>query len=320
MTGTEIYKQKLIEKTTSKIDNEYVRGYYNYIINNTTEATAYQYITYVNKFLKETNKAVEELSFINYNNYIASLNGKSSSYKIAVYSAIKKFSEFLYASETSKKNYMLDVPRPKAVQSQKTKEKREKGFLATNEIDEYLFSVKTGVGNGRARARQENWKERDLAIISIFLITGMRCSALYKLDVNSIDFDKHVINTVDKGEKIIDYAMTPKLEDIIKEWLDVRNDIVNEDEPALFVSNRLKRISNEGIACIVNKYAVNIKGKHITPHKLRATFGTQIQEKYHDIYFTQKVMHHSSPVTTELYVRGQNNNGIKAAEVMSDFI
>lgn len=320
MTGTELYKNKLINKTINIINDENLKGFYNYIINNTTEATAYQYVTYVNKFLKETNKQVGELNFMDYNNYIASLNNKSSSYKIAVYSAIKKFSEFLYVSEICKKNYMVDVKRPKAIQSQKTKEKREKGYLTEKEIEDYLLSVKTGVGNNRARIKQDNWKERDLAIISILLITGMRCSALYKLDINNIDFDKHVINTVDKGEKVIDYGMSSKLEKIIKSWIEVRNNIIPDNEPALFISNRLSRLSRDAISAIVNKYASNIEGKHITPHKLRATFGTQIQNKYHDIYYTQKVMHHSSPTTTELYIRGQEDNGKEAAEVMSNLI
>ena len=67
---------------------------------------------------------------------------------------------------------------------------------------------------------------------------------------------------------------------------------------------------------VVNKYASNIKGKHITPHKLRATYGTQLYEATKDIYFVQECMKHSNPKTTELYIRGNKNQTKKASDIM----
>ena len=69
---------------------------------------------------------------------------------------------------------------------------------------------------------------------------------------------------------------------------------------------------------IVNKYAKDIEGKHITPHKLRATYGTHLYDKTKDVYLVQSCMGHSNPKTTEMYIRGQNNNNRKtAADIMS---
>lgn len=73
------------------------------------------------------------------------------------------------------------------------------------------------------------------------------------------------------------------------------------------------------ISRIVEKYACNIEGKHITPHKLRATYGTQLYAATKDLYFVQSCMGHSNPATTELYIRGQKNSSRQtASELMSN--
>lgn len=321
MNGNDEYNIRYKDKINSIIKNDIVKGYYSYIVNFTSNSTAFQYITYVNKFIKIINKDIEEINFMDYLNYMASLENKSSSYKISVYSALKKFSEFLFVSKISKENYMLNIRRPKVVESQKTRDKRSKGFLNEEEIKEYLLQIKTGAGNDIARAKQYNWIERDLAIITIFLVTGMRCSALYRLDVNDIDFNKHIITTTEKGEKVIVYSIDEKTEQIIKDWIVKRKNILNDKEvEALFISNRKTRITNNAIANIISKYAEKIEGKHITPHKLRATFGIQIQNKYHDLYLTQRAMHHSNPKTTEIYIGRQEEDTDKITAAMSSLI
>jgi integrase len=67
---------------------------------------------------------------------------------------------------------------------------------------------------------------------------------------------------------------------------------------------------------IVNKYAANIKDKHITPHKLRATYGTHLYNETKDVYFVQNCMGHSSPKTTETYIRGIKNTTKAASDIM----
>ena len=64
-----------------------------------------------------------------------------------------------------------------------------------------------------------------------------------------------------------------------------------------------------------------IEGKNITPHKLRATYGTQLYNKTGDLYMVQECMGHSSPTTTELYIRGKKNkNAQAAAEIMTKIL
>ena len=71
---------------------------------------------------------------------------------------------------------------------------------------------------------------------------------------------------------------------------------------------------------VVQKYASEIDGKHITPHKLRATYGTQLYNKTGDIYFVQQCMGHSNPKTTELYVREKKQNTKRASDIMDKLL
>ena len=68
---------------------------------------------------------------------------------------------------------------------------------------------------------------------------------------------------------------------------------------------------------LIKKYSAGIDGKNITPHKLRATYGTQLYNKTGDIYFVQDCMGHHSPKTTENYVREKKQNTKKASDIMS---
>ena len=182
--------------------------------------------------------------------------------------------------------------------------------------------VESGVGNHISKARQMNWKNRDKAIIILFLTTGIRCSALVKIDMNDIDFEHNVLQVTDKEDKVNRYEISPYVMDILLEWINDRKNILGDDttQNALFVSNQKNRITQKSVSRIVNKYASDINGKHITPHKLRATYGTQLYNKTRDIYFVQKCMNHNSPQTTERYIRGGDDVTKRAFNIMESVI
>ena len=323
MTGKEIYEDKFKQRTDdiikSNLDKPYLKGFYNYMGNSLSCSTKYNYIYYIVTFMNSNGKKVEDIDFDDYTEYLSNISNATASYQIGVYSGLKKFATYLVASRKTDYNPMELIARPKFKEKEETIKKREKGYLKKKEIKKYLSSVKSGVGSERAKAKQSQWKERDLLIILLFLNTGMRCSALYKLDVNSIDLESRTLIVTDKGDKIKQFVLSDELIEYVKAWLENREKLLNgKSENALFISNELTRMCQRSISRVVSKYAANIKGKKISPHKLRATFATQLLEETRDIYFVQQCMGHSSPSTTELYVRGQNNdNEAKASEIMS---
>lgn len=324
MNGNDIYdnnyRRKISKLINENKDKQYLAGFATFI--NKSPSTIFDYLIYVLGFINYVGKDVKDLELDDYTGYIYSLENKSASYKILIYSALKKFSLYLKASGKNDKDPMQYVERPKFSESEKTKSKREVGYLNTKEIHKYINNIDNGAGNSRARARQENWRTRDKAIVLIFLSTGMRCSALYKLNVNSINFETNTLTTIDKGNKYRKFDLSDDLVYNLMMWLRDREILLNgEESDALFISNRRTRLTQDSISDIVKKYAYNITGKHITPHKLRATYGTQLYAKTGDLYMVQECMGHSNPKTTELYIRGQKNEVSKAAsEIMSKII
>lgn len=323
MNGNIEYENKIEKKINNLISkNNKLIGFYSFI-GDKSISTIYSYLGYVNGFLNYINKSPNELSVDDFSGYMLFIqkteSGErtTSSYRITVYSALKQYGKYLVASNQLRNNPMDFIGRPKAVDNQETIAKREIGYLSKKEIPKYITSVEYGIGSSRSRKRQKEWRERDKAIVMIFLNTGIRCSALMKIDMDSVDFSNNILTVTDKEAKVNTYELSPELLYIIKEWMGKRAEILNgENVDALFISNRKTRMDQASIYRIVNKYASNIKGKHITPHKLRATYGTQLYDATGDIYFVQGCMGHSNPKTTELYIRGNKNQTKKASDIM----
>lgn len=322
MTGNEAYENQFKSKSENLInknqDKTYLRGFYNFIKGK--YSTKHSYVAAVVRFMDYINKEVNEITLDDYNEYMAEMEKYTSSYQITVYSALKKFSLYLYKSNKSDIHPMSDVERPDSIEGIETKKKRENGVLDDDEVKRYISCIKNGAGNEKAIVRQKKWIERDTLIITLFLYTGLRCSALYKLNVSNIDFYNKKLIAVDKGGKIPEIILTDEILYYMYEWLEKRKSLLeNSEEDALFISNQKNRMDQTSIYRIVTKYAKNITDKHISPHKLRATFGTRLMKKTGDIYFVQECMGHSNPKTTELYIRGlTNDNMIKQASIMSE--
>lgn len=324
ISGAEVYDsnyKRRIENILNKNDDLCLRGYVNFI-HSSSYSTRFSYLNYAVNFLRYVNKKKEDLTLDDYTEYLCSIEDKTSSYQIPVYSSLKKLSAYLQATGVAKMDYMQHVPRPKFLESQETKEKRENAYLTEEELHKYIQNVNNGIGSNMAKAKQDQWRTRDLLMIQIFLTTGMRCSALYRLDVDSLDLNNGTLATIDKGGQVQLHHLSDSVVEIAKEWMRERSlKGVNNNEKALFISNRLGRMHVNSIAKVVDKYASSIKNTHFSPHKLRATYGTHVYNQTKDVYLVQQCMGHSNPKTSELYIRGQKNaSREKASSIMNDLL
>lgn len=321
MNGKEAYNNKFYRMSMHRIENEMyadewkLYGFYNSLIIKNSYKTAYTYLGYVINFLSKYILNPENIDVDHYYGFMASLKNKSCSEQICAYHALQKYSKYLKAKNISE-DYMKYIDRPKFNESQETIDKRENGYLTKSETKKFIGSV-------RSKNCDEIWKSRNYAIIMIFLSTGIRCSALYKLDVENVDLINKVIVVHEKGSKNRTINIPDQTVEAIKQWLFYRKKLLSGDksENALILSNRKKRMETESIYCCIKKYGRVVTGKNITPHKLRATYGTQLYAKTKDLYFVQSCMGHTSPKTTEIYIRGQKTEiSQKAADLMSGFL
>ena len=88
-------------------------------------------------------------------------------------------------------------------------------------------------------------------------------------------------------------------------------------ENALFISQKNTRITVRSVERLVQKYASTVTAKHITPHKLRSTYGTSLYQETGDIYLVADVLGHKNVNTTKKhYAAMKEVNKRKAANIV----
>jgi len=145
-------------------------------------------------------------------------------------------------------------------------------------------------------------KERDFAIITLFLNCGLRLSELISINLSQIKDDK--LTVLGKGNKERTVYLNHASKMALNEYLRVRPNDNVKDKNALFLSERKKRISPRSVQYIVKKYlaAAGLDTDKISPHKLRHTAATLMYQHGNvDIRSLQEILGHESVATTEIY-------------------
>ena len=161
---------------------------------------------------------------------------------------------------------------------------------------------------GQKRVYYEKNKERDLAIVTLLLGTGIRVSECVGLDIEDVDFKNNGIKVTRKGGNEMVVYFGPEVEKALKRYLEVRENIIPLEghEHALFYSAQRRRIGVQAIENLVKKYAQQITTtKKITPHKLRSTYGTALYQETGDIYLVADVLGHKDVNTTKKHYAAQ---------------
>ncbi len=226
-------------------------------------------------------------------------------------SAIRSFYAYYFRHEMIKTNPTVLVDMPKI---------HEKAIirLEADEVAALLDYVEhCGVTlTGQAKVFYEKTKERDLALITLLLGTGIRVSECVGLDVEDIDFRTNGIRVIRKGggEAIVYFG--GEVEQALKRYLPVREAIIPiaGHEHALFYSSQRKRMGVRAVENLVEKYASQITTvKHITPHKLRSTYGTALYHETGDIYLVADVLGHKDVNTTRRHYAAMDENARRKA-------
>ena len=161
-------------------------------------------------------------------------------------------------------------------------------------------------GNHQMSERQLKYcaktRERDLAILTLMLNTGIRVSECAGLDVGDVDLIVNSLTIVRKGgaQDIIYFG--DEVNTALNTYIKGERSLMipeNGDEKALFLSMQKKRISVDAIEDLVKKYAkMVVPNKKITPHKLRSTYGTALYRETGDIRLVADVLGHENVNTT----------------------
>lgn len=209
-------------------------------------------------------------------------------------SALRSMYNYFHKNRIIKENPVTQVDLPKIHKKQIIR-------LDNDEVDDLLNVVETGEYLTKKQAEcHGKLKVRDLAILTLLLGTGIRVSECVGINLDDVDYVNDRIKIVRKGgyESFVYYS--EEVRQALLDYMEERDETepLEGHENALFLSSQRRRITVRSIELLVKKYASTITGKHITPHKLRSTYGTNLYKETGDIYLVADVLGHSDVNTT----------------------
>lgn len=209
-------------------------------------------------------------------------------------SALRSMYNYFHKKRIIDENPVLQVDMPKLHKKQIIR-------LDNDEVDDLLNVVESGDRLTKKQAEcHDKLKVRDMAILTLLLGTGMRVSECVGINLEDVDYINDRIKIVRKGgyESFVYYG--EEVRQALLDYMEERDEIdaLEDHKNALFLSSQRRRITVRSVELLVKKYASTVTGKHITPHKLRSTYGTNLYKETGDIYLVADVLGHSDVNTT----------------------
>lgn len=213
-------------------------------------------------------------------------NGTSAkSRKVA---SLRSYFDYLYSKINAiDKNPAEGLEFPKS-------ESRHPIYLTLDECKLFLNKI--------LENKNEEYRNRDYAIIILFLNCGLRLSELASINIDSIR-ENDRLTVIGKGNKERTIFLNDACTTAISDYIKVRPKDA-KDSKALFISKQKNRMSNRAIQHMIDRYfeKAGFDTSKYSAHKLRHTAAT-LMYKYGnvDILALQEILGHESVSTTQIY-------------------
>ena len=296
------YQQTIRQKSTKTVDEYFLdlrtffrfMKQYRHLVPSDTEFDEITIDDIDLDFLKsiDLNDAYE------YMNYLQRERNNTAASRARKCSSLKGFFKFI----SKKKNYIekdpveeLEIPK---------KKKALPKYLTLEQSIELLNTVE---GENR---------ERDYAIITLFLNCGLRVSEMSGLNYTDIRND-NTIRVLGKGNKERIIYLNSACINAINDYMRVRPVDDVKDKTALFISRNHRRMSVKTIQAMVYKYLekIGLSAQGYSCHKLRHTAATLMyQHGGVDVRVLKEVLGHENLGTTEIYTHLSSEQMKKAAD------
>lgn len=243
-----------------------------------------------------TLKSIDIENFISYlsfyvfegKNYHNTEKGKAR--KLA---CVRSFFKYLYNKDNITSNIASKIATPKQHQKDIIRLETDEVAKILNEAENPTFVSKTQLSYNKHTTL------RDVAILTVFLGTGIRVSELVGLNTDDIDLQNNAFVITRKGGNQVVLYYSNEVKSALINWLNIRENFKPTDN-ALFLSLQKKRITTRAVQNLVKKFALQINPlKKISPHKLRSTYGTNLYRETQDIYVVADVLGHKDVNTTK---------------------
>ena len=229
----------------------------------------------------------------------------------------------LYA-EAKRRHVIADDPADR-LRSLRGRDDRDGGALTRQQARDVLDAIAADL----TRPTHRVLAERDLAIVTLLLRTGLRRSELAGLRVSSLTeaAGHHVMTIRGKGNVLRTVKVPPDVWRVVDSWVATARlaDCSIANEQPMFINVRRggrltsgRPLSDRAIYAVVERRLRAAGVARLGPHGLRATFVTLALEGGAPLHLVQRAAGHADPRTTERYWRrkdGLDDNAVDYVKV-----
>lgn len=153
-------------------------------------------------------------------------------------------------------------------------------------------------------AKNDYLRKRNLAMLAVLRLAGLRKSEFLGLRVWDLDFENNylkvrAVNAKDRGDRVI--PMSSKLVQRLQSYLEVRKQ-KKSDLLSLWLSDHGQAFSKHGWDHFVDQLSERL-GFKVKTHKFRHTFATKYYQATHDVIGLKQLLGHKDLNTTMIYAQ-----------------
>lgn len=202
--------------------------------------------------------------------------------------SIRSFCRFLVREGQLEKNPVLSIARPRI-------RRRLPGCAQYHDLQRLLEMPSPSTSTGL----------RDRAIMEVLYGCGLRVSELVGLNLDSLDFDRRLVQVVGKGSKERIVPLGSFARSALSQYLHRGRPALNPSplaKDAVFLNIRGQRLTQRGTRYIIDRYIQALGlAYHCSPHTFRHSFATHLLENGADLRVVQELLGHARLSTTQVY-------------------
>jgi integrase/recombinase XerD len=165
-------------------------------------------------------------------------------------------------------------------------------------------------------AKNDFLRKRNLAMLAVLRLAGLRKSEFLGLRVWDLDFESNYLkvrasNAKDRGDRVI--PMSSKLVQRLQSYIDIRKE-KKSDLLSLWLSDHGKSFSHHGWDHFVKHLSGRLKF-NVKTHKFRHTFATKYYQATHDVIGLKQLLGHKDLNTTMIYAQVAPDDLRKSLEI-----
>lgn len=248
---------------------------------------------YFKKYLGDTNQPLDTITKSLLMEYISYLQNNTNRNNVSINTIIRVIKTWL--SYCSQQDYIprLNVPYLKD-------DRNEKNIYTDEELIKLLKKPNL---KKCTFAEYRNW-----VIVNMFVSTGIRRHSLTNIKIEDLLFDDGLIRlTTTKARKWHYINMSPKLTQVLKEYLKYRNGTQGD---YLFVTETGNQLQDDNLTNAIYRYNKTRGVNKTSIHLFRHYYASTYMINNGDIYTLSKQLQHSNITITENYLRSLHGSKV----------